>query len=122
MIKEKISKFFIVGFFNTGLNLLIIYFLTGLLLINIIISSTISFIISNIFSYVINSKFVFHKPLTTSLYFRFFLASLFSFSVNFILNTLFYFLNFHYLLATIACILLVPLITFFTHQNWTWKS
>jgi len=122
MINEKISKFFTVGLFNTVLNLLIVYFLTGLLLINIIISSTISFIISNIFSYVINSKFVFHKPLSTSLYLRFFIASLFSFGISFILNTLFYFLNFHYLFATIVCILLVPLITFFTHQNWTWKS
>jgi len=122
MIKEKISKFFIVGLFNTVLNLLLIYFLTGLLLINIILSSTVSFIISNVLSYIINSKLVFYKPLSILLYFRFFIASLFSFSISFILNTLFYFLNFHYLLATIICILIVPLLTFFTHHNWTWKS
>ena len=121
-MENKIIKFFLVGLFNTCVNLLIIYFLTGVLLINIIISSTFSFIISNLLSYFINSKLIFHKPLSVTLYSRFLLASLFSFSVSFILNTFFYFLDFHYLLATLVCMLVVPLITFFTHKYWTWKS
>jgi len=122
MMENKIIKFFLVGLFNTCVNLLIIYFLTGVLLINIIISSTFSFIISNLLSYFINSKFIFHKPLSVTLYSRFLFASLFSFSMSFILNTFFYFLDFHYLLATLVCMLVVPLITFFTHKYWTWKS
>jgi len=122
MIKEKISKFFLVGVFNTGLNLSLIFILTGLFSINIILSSTFSFVASNIVSYIINSKLVFYKKISIHLYFRFLIASLFSFFVSFTLNALFYFLDFHYLLASVVCIILVPTLTFFTHQNWTWKN
>jgi len=122
MIKEKISKFFLVGVFNTGLNLSLIFILTGLFSINIILSSTFSFVASNIVSYIINSRLVFYKKISIHLYFRFLIASLFSFFVSFTLNALFYFLDFHYLLASVVCIILVPTLTFFTHQNWTWKN
>jgi len=122
MIKEKISKFFLVGVFNTGLNLSLIFILTGLFSINIILSSTFSFVASNIVSYIINSKLVFYKKISIHLYFRFLIASLFSFFVSFTLNALFYFLDFHYLLASVVCIILIPTLTFFTHQNWTWKN
>ena len=122
MIKEKISKFFLVGVFNTGLNLSLIFILTGLFSINIILSSTFSFVASNIVSYIINSRLVFYKKISINLYFRFLIASLFSFFVSFTLNALFYFLDFHYLLASVVCIILVPTLTFFTHQNWTWKN
>jgi putative flippase GtrA len=122
MSKEKISKFFLVGVFNTGINLLLIFILTGLYEINIILSSTISFIVSNILSYIVNSKLVFYKKICIYLYFRFLIASLFSFFINFSLNTLFYILNFHYLLATLICIILVPALTYFTHNKWTWKN
>lgn len=122
MIKEKISKFFLVGVFNTGLNLSLIFILTGLFSINIILSSTFSFVASNIVSYIINSRLVFYKKISIHLYFRFLIASLFSFFVSFTLNALFYFLDFHYLLASVVCIILIPTLTFFTHQNWTWKN
>ena len=122
MIKEKISKFFLVGVFNTGLNLSLIFILTGLFSINIILSSTFSFVASNIVSYIINSRLVFYKKISIHLYFRFLIASLFSFFVSFTLNALFYFLDFLYLLASVVCIILVPTLTFFTHQNWTWKN
>lgn len=122
ILNRKIIKFFITGLFNTCVTLLLIYFLTGLLHVNIILSSSFSFMISNIFSYYINSKYIFYKEIKINYYLRFLSASLLSFSINFFLNTLFFILNFHYLLATFLCLVLIPGMTFYAHNKWTWKK
>ena len=122
MIKLRISKFFLVGIFNTSLNFLFIYILTGLAGINVIISSSVSFLLVNLLSYFINSFFVFDQALKIHLYFRFLIASLLSFVITLAVNSFFYFLDLHYLLATLFCIFIIPLFTFFTHQKWTWKN
>lgn len=121
MNKLIISKFFLVGIFNTSLNFLFIFILTGLVGINIIISSSVSFLLTNLISYFVNSFFVFDQALKFHLYLRFLIASLLSFAITLVVNSFFYFLDFHYLLATFFCIFIIPFFTFFTHQKWTWK-
>lgn len=121
MIK-KFPKFFLVGLFNTCVNFVLILLFTGYFDINIIISSTFSFILSNILSFIINSKFIFYQEINFYFYFRFLTASILSFLITIGLNLLFYILDFHYILATIVCIFIIPLLTFLTHYKWTWKS
>jgi putative flippase GtrA len=121
-MRQKIPKFFLVGLFNTCVNFVLILFLTGYFGINIILSSTFSFILSNLLSFIINSKFVFYQEINIYFYFRFLTASILSFLITIGLNSLFYILDFHYILATIMCIFTIPFLTFLIHHKWTWKS
>lgn len=122
MIKEKISKFFLVGLFNTIFNIVLVLLFTGFFNINIIISSALSFILSNLLSFIINSKFIFYQDINIYFYTRFLTASILSFLITMGLNSLFYILDFHYMFATIVCIFIIPVLTFLTHYKWTWKN
>ena len=122
MMNRKIPKFLIVGLFNTGVNFVLVVLFAGFFNINIVISSTLSFILSNILSFIINSKFIFYQEINFYFYLRFLTASILSFLITIGLNSLFFILDFHYILATIACIFIIPLLTFLTHNKWTWKN
>ena len=125
-IISEFFKFCTVGILGTGVNLLVLYFLTERLEIYYLISATFSFIIALSFNFLLNKVWTFKENMTYRLrgkYFRFFTVSLLAFCVNiFFLYIFKEIFNIHYLISQAVAIAIAFMINFIGNKIWTFHE
>lgn len=116
------TSFSLIGIVNTLLHLLIVAGLVELFRIYPILANGMAFICANLFSFWANSRWSFRVAMTHQHYARFLTVSLLGLTVSLISVAISEAMDWHYLIGVFLSFILLPLITFFAHKNWTWKT
>lgn len=118
----QFCTFAFIGIVNTIVHGIVLAINVEFFGVAIVISHLISFMIANIFSYVMNSRLTFKVDLSFHRYLRFFSASLLALMVTLMIAWLMERLQFHYLVGYIAVVMVVPVITFFIIRTWAFAG
>ncbi|MDQ7059605.1 MAG: GtrA family protein [Sulfurimonas sp.] len=86
---------------------------------DVLIANTLGFCIAFIFSYSIQSLFVFKHKLKISKTIKYFLVQLGALMIAYFSSNIFAFENLY--IQTLVISFLLPLVTFFIHKSWTFK-
>lgn len=118
----KASKFGFSGLLVTGLHALVASALITGALLNPAAANGIAFLISNLFSYFVNTLWTFSSPLRGRSLLRFLLVSLLGFLIAVTLSGVaeIYGLHYWYGIGLVVCT--VPPVTFLLHSFWTYRQ
>jgi putative flippase GtrA len=119
---RQLTGFSLIGVVNTLIHLMIVTGLVEFLGISPVPANGLAFICANLFSFWANSRWSFRIIATRQRYLRFFTVSLLGLVISLIAVTISEFLQWHYLVGVFLSFIFLPLITFFAHKNWTWKT
>lgn len=121
VITKKALRFTLSGLFTTILHVLIAYTFMQAVLPAPIFANSVAFLIATVFSYFINTKWSFSCILYKRNFLRFILVSFIGLFVTiFISRTAQYYgLHYGYGIGFVVCI--VPPVTFFLHNIWTYR-
>lgn len=131
MIKLLISKlsenrcfilFSVIGLCNTLVHTSFVVFFAELLKFNAILSNILAFFISNIASYLLNSKYTFSRQISYEGYFRFLNVSLFSLILVIFFSSMVELLGGHYSVSIILIVLVSPVLTYLLHNRFTFMK
>lgn len=119
-IKFKLVKYFMVGGLSTLIHFLVASLYIFYLNDSLFVSNIIAFFIAYIFSYLMQSKFVFNQSITKQKAIKYFIvqfgALLFAISISNIID------KYNSYIQTLFVIILMPLITYIIHKFWTFKG
>ena len=119
LFTHKLVRYAFIGGFSTLIHIAIaslyIYFIDQ----SLFQSNIVGFFVAYLFSYTIQSKFVFEKKLSTGKAFKYFLVQIGALLISILLTDTMNEYNSY--IKTIAIALLLPLVTFFIHRFWTFK-
>jgi len=121
-VGRQFTGFSIIGVINTVIHLTLVTGLVEILLIDPMLANALAFISANLFSFWANSRWSFQTVLTRQRYMRFLLVSLIGLFVSVSAIAVSEALRWHYLVGVLLSFIVLPLITFFTHKKWTWKT
>ena len=118
---RQLTGFSMIGIVNTVIHLAIVTGLVELLRVYPVLANGLAFLCANLFSFWANSRWSFRLSMTRQRYARFLVVSLFGLMVSLLAVAISEALQWHYLMGVFIAFILLPLITFFAHRNWTWK-
>jgi putative flippase GtrA len=123
LIKEMFN-YGLIGISNTVILLGLLYVLTKFLRIHYLISSIISFLITNIYSYYTTKHYTFKKKEANSSHGKKFLViSLIMLGINSTFLYLFTdFFHINYIFSQIISGFIIYLVSFFLHKYWTFRD
>jgi len=121
-VGRQFTGFSLIGVINTVIHLTLVTCLVEILLIHPMLANALAFISANLFSFWANSRWSFQTVLTRQRYMRFLLVSLIGLFVSVSAIAVSEALRWHYLIGVLLSFIVLPLITFFTHKKWTWKT
>lgn len=84
-------------------------------------SAATAFVVANIFSYVMNSRFSFQQRTTRSGYARFLGVSLLNLAITVAITYACEVLGFHYLIGLVGVVLTSTVLTFLLHRRFSFK-
>lgn len=119
---RQFTGFSLIGVANTLIHLIIVTGLVELFSVHPLPANGIAFISANIFSFWANSRWSFRAAITSQRYVRFLTVSLIGLAISLIAIAISETLQWHYLVGVLLSFIFLPLITFLTHRNWTWKT
>ncbi|EMF8579375.1 TPA: GtrA family protein [Escherichia coli] len=111
-----------IGIANTTLHAMVLTSLVEVIALDVTLANFISFMVANMFSYILNSNFTFLQPLSFYMYIKFLIASLLSLILTLMISELGKFFDLHYLVSFIFIIFLVPIFSFTLMKLWTFKT
>lgn len=115
----KIIKYFFIGGISTLVHIIVaslyIYFIDD----NLFISNILGFLIAYIFSYTVQSKYVFQHAISKSKAIKYFVVQFSALLFSVVASDMF--VSFNSYIKTIFVIIIMPLITYTTHKTWTFK-
>ncbi|WP_376785652.1 GtrA family protein [Atlantibacter hermannii] len=120
--KRQFLVFAGIGVANTTIHAVVLTSLVEVIALDVTLANFISFMIANIFSYILNSSFTFLQPLSFYMYIKFLIASLLSLILTLMISELGKFFDLHYLVSFIFIIFLVPIFSFTLMKLWTFKA
>lgn len=85
------------------------------------VSNGMAFLIANLFSYIINTKWSFSSSLGTLIFMRFLAVSLFGFIISVGIAAVVEYLGFGYQYGVALVVLVIPLVSFVFHSIWTYR-
>ena len=120
--RSRFVIFGMIGVINTFTHSMIVICAVELITLNPVTANTVAFLITNILSYLMNSKWTFE--LTPSLlgYGKFLVASAGGLFITVAFATLAEFMEWHYLIGLFLIIVIMPFLTFFVYKVWVFRS
>jgi len=119
---RQFTGFSLIGVINTIVHLVIVIGLVEVLLVDPMLANAFAFMCANLFSFWANSRWSFQTALTRRRYMRFLSVSLVGLFISIIAIAVSEALHWHYLIGVFLSFIVLPLLTFFTHKKWTWKT
>lgn len=119
---RQFTGFSLIGVINTIIHLVIVIGLVEILLLDPILANALAFICANLFSFWANSRWSFQTALTRQRYIKFLSVSLIGLFISITAIAISETLQWHYLIGVFLSFMVLPLLTFFTHKKWTWKT
>lgn len=119
---RQLTGFSLVGALNTIIHLMLVTGLVEWLAVHPLPANGAAFIGANIFSFWANSRWSFRTAATGQRYARFLIVSLIGLAVSLAAVAFSEVVQWHYLIGVLLSFIFLPLITFFVHRHWTWKT
>jgi len=120
IFSHKLIRYGFIGGISTLIHIsgasIYIYFITNSLLQ----SNIVGFLIAYIFSYTIQSKFVFESQISKERALRYFIVQILALFVAISISDILSQYNSY--IKTVIVAMLLPLVTFFVHKFWTFKN
>jgi len=120
LFKIKLFRYAIIGGVSTAIHLSVAYLVMYYLVNSLIISNIIGFLSAYVFSYLVQSKYVFQHAVSIIKAIKYFLVQLLSLVSAMALSYLIPMDNNY--LQTLVIVVILPLVTFVIHKFWTFKS
>lgn len=123
--RDKFFEFFrfgIIGVLNTFVHGVVLAVAVEFAGLSPILGNLFAFFVSNVNSYVLNSKYNFGSVLSVPKYLKFLMASLLALGVTLMVSMLFDVMGYHYMVGFVAIIFLVPLFSFALMRIWVFSS
>ncbi len=114
-------RFALVGFANTAVHALVVVGLMEAVAPPAAISNGAAFIIANLMSYALNSRFTFRMPMNLSGYRRFLLVSLVSLVLTLLITSVVEYAGLHYSIGLLMVIFVVPVMNFLVMKIWAFS-
>ena len=121
-IGRKLALFLCFGLVATAVHVVIAAYLIGAHMMAPALGNGIAFVFANLFSYFVQSTYVFQQRPTTVQYRRFLCVSLVGLVLVAAISAGFETLGAHYLAGIAAVIVVLPFFTFALHSLWTFHS
>ena len=119
LFRHKLVRYAFIGGVSTLIHITIASLYLYFIYYSLLQSNISGFLVAYLFSYTIQSKFVFEEELTSSKAFKYFLVQIGALLMAiFFTNTI---NDYNSYIKTIVVALLLPLVTFFIHKFWTFK-
>ncbi|SFV26742.1 Putative flippase GtrA (transmembrane translocase of bactoprenol-linked glucose) [Devosia crocina] len=110
------------GVANTLLHAGTVVLLVELSGANQVPANAMAFFVANVFSYAVNARFTFHRPLSVTGYVKFLGTSLATLLMTLLISSAGEVLGLHYMVTTATLIVLTPLITFTILKKFAFKT
>jgi putative flippase GtrA len=114
--------FAVIGVVNTLVHGSILVLEVEYLGVTVVLAHLVAFCVTNLFSYVMNSKLTFRTTLSFARYIRFFAASMLALGLTLLLSWVMDHFGFHYLFGFLMVIVLVPIFTFIVMKSWAFTG
>lgn len=122
-MKGQLPLFLSVGLGATAVHAAIAAYLIGTHAMPLVLGNAIAFVFANVFSYLLQSAYVFQRGPTHLLqYWRFLSVSLAGLALVVAISSVLGVLGVHYLVSIVAVVSIVPFLTFLVHRVWTFRD
>ena len=116
----QLSRYVLAGILATGVHLSIAWLLIYLLALSVFMANTMAFFTAFVFSYVLQTKFVFQSRFEWVRFLKFLSVQFAAFLLSFMIASLLPVQNAY--VQTFLIVLIIPLVTFLIHKFWTFGS
>ena len=114
--------FAVIGIINTAVHGTILILLVDHARWPVTLAHILAFIVANLASYGMNSRFTFHMPMSWFAYVRFLLASLLAFGLTLAIAASAELFHLHYLVGFVLIIFFVPVLNYFVLKFWAFRK
>ena len=120
--KKRVLRFCATGLIITTLHAFIVWVMVGLFLNSPPLSNGVAFIVATMTSYTINTLWSFSQPLQRHTLYKFICVSIIGFIASVAIAWIAQMFGLNYLLGIVGVVLIVPVLTFVLHSNWTYRK
>lgn len=120
LFEQRIFRFALTGGMATLIHICVAFLLLKLTTDSVLISNMIGFLSAFLFSYLIQSTFVFHRAVSFANAKRFLIVQTSAFFISQFVTAQFH-INNRYL-ATLIIVFMIPLFTYLIHHFWTFRQ
>jgi putative flippase GtrA len=121
-VKRQLPPFLCIGLGATAVHAAIAAYLIGTHTMPLVLGNVIAFVFANVFSYLLQSAYVFQRAPTPLQYWRFLSVSLAGLALVVAISSVLGVLGVHYLVSIVAVVSIVPFLTFVVHRVWTFRD
>lgn len=111
-------RFALVGVGNTAAHALMVVLLMETLAPPAVLANAVAFMVANLMSYALNSRFTFRTPMSLAGYRRFFVVSLLSLTLTLLITAGVEHAGLHYGIGLLIVIFVVPVLNFLVMKAW----
>ena len=118
----QFARFALIGCVNTGVHAGILALLIEKLSAGVVFANLIAFLVSNVFSYLMNSRFTFHTKPNGGEYLKFLAASQLALGFTLLISGTMDCFGFHYLQSFIVIIVIIPVVSYINVKLWVFSG
>lgn len=115
---HEFIRFGLVGVANTLAHACVVIALMEAFAPPAFVANGVAFMLANLMSYVLNSRFTFSTPVSFTGYRRFLLVSLVSLALTLLITLVAEYLGWHYGIGLVMVILIVPILNYLVMKAW----
>jgi len=119
---RQLAPFLCIGLGATAVHVAIAAYLIGTHTMPLVLGNAVAFIFANVFSYLLQSGYVFQQARTPLQYWRFLGVSLAGLALVVATSSVLGVLRVHYLVSIVAVVSIIPFLTFLVHRVWTFRD
>lgn len=116
--KYKIIRYLFLGSISTAIHLLVAMLYISFIKESLVEANVIAFLIAYIFSYLMQSKYVFNNNISVKKAMKYFVIQFSSLLISLFISSFF---TYDIYMKTLITVMVLPLITYLIHKFWTFK-
>jgi putative flippase GtrA len=122
LLSPQFVRFALIGCVNTCVHAVVLVLLIEKLSAGVVLANLIAFLLSNGFSYLMNSRLTFHTKLSCEKYLKFLAASLLALGFTLLITWMMDRLGFHYLQSFIVIVIIIPVVSYLGVKIWVFSG